>query len=928
MLKRFLLAMAVIAAFALPAGAQTTTGTIRGNVTDSEGAALPGVTIIVTGEQGVARTVVSGANGSYLIAAMPPGVYSVEATLEGMLSQKSEDIRVTIGGMTTVSFALRAGLSEEMTVTAAPPLLDLTSNQVSTNYSAELIEDLPTRRQFWDVVAMSPGISATTEWTASQSAYGSSITSNSWNVDGLNVTAPETGGAWWYINPETVEEIQVLGIGASAEFGNMTGAAINVVTKSGTNKFTGSLDGYFQFDDLTGTNVELADEEHPTYVRDHYHNVTGTLGGPLLRDRLWFFLAGETNRDREAEPGVDPDFPARYDWDRYDIKLDATFGAGTKLDAKGHWEDYEIGESGSAFISPSARGVRDYSNPAWGAGLSHVISDRSLLEVRYAGWWGDESYESLTGSTDPAFADYSPPGGGPTVYSGGLLFPFEYETYVHQGDVKLSHYASDFLHGDHDFRFGVGYNYGAAETLTKPGSGGGFYYHYTYEYEGTPYEYYYLYTFTPFLYGAKQESMSAFVNDSWRITDRLTLNLGVRYDRHNGRIPSYERLDENANGTGEMLPGVDDVIDWSLISPRLGFAWVATGDQKTVVRGSFGIYHDGSVSGNWSYPPPGIPPIQTFLCDGPATSCDDLYTETVFPTALNVDPGLDPPRSEQYSLGVERQIGSTMAVGATVLYKETKDLIGWEILDDGVYQEVPYTDPFTGRVYTLLDLCPAEEGCRPATIRKGNRPGAGSLAPDEDYHQKYSAFMLTFNRRHSDGWSLQGSYTWSRSEGLLPRPLSQSQGSVLYGSLDGSDPNEWLNADQLLQADRKHMFRVQGEVDLPWDFEGSMALNWQSGRPYARIDRARLGQGSTFFIIDPASDDRRLPSTTLLDLGLRKRFTFKNDLELELGVDVFNVLNEDSNTFWESLWVGPDESYVESDWVWPRRAMIRVGMEF
>jgi outer membrane receptor protein involved in Fe transport len=926
MLKRILLSVAVIVSLALPAGAQTTTGTIRGDVTDAEGGALPGVTVTVTGEQGVVRAVVSSENGSYLIAAVPPGVYSVEATLEGMLPQKADDIRVTIGGMSTVSFSLRVGLSQEVTVTAQAPLLDLTSNQVSTNYDAELLEELPTRRQFWDMVAASPGLSSTTEWSPSQSAFGSSITSNSWNVDGLNVTAPETGGAWWYINPETIAEIQVLGIGASAEFGNMTGAAINVVTKSGTNKFAGSLDAYLQFDSLTDTNVELEGQEHPTYVRDRYHNATGTLGGPLRRDRAWFFLAGETNRDRESVPGVDPNFPARYDWDRYDLKLDFAWSESTKLDAKGHWEDFEVGDSGSAFIAPSARGVSVDSNPAWGAGLSHVITDRTLLEVRYAGWWGDESYQSLTGSTEPAFADYSPPGGGPTVYSGGLLFPIEYKTWVHQADVKLSHYAADFLHGDHDFRFGVGYNYGAAETLSKAASSGGFYYHYTYEYEGTPYEYYYLYTFTPFTYGAKQEAGSAFVDDSWRVTDRLTLNLGVRYDRHNGRIPSYERLDENGHGTGEMLPGLDNVIDWSLISPRLGFAWVATGDQKTVVRGSFGVYHDGSVSGNWNYPPPGIPPIQTFLCDGPATSCDELDSETIFPTALNVDPGLDPPRSEQSSLGVERQIGATMALGAAVVYKETKDLIGWEILDDGIYEPVPYTDPFTGKQYTLLNLC--DEGCRPATIRKGNRPGAGSLTPDEEYHQKYRALMLTLNKRRSNGWSLKSSYTWSRSEGLIPRPKRQTQGSALFGTLDGTDPNEWLNADQLLQADREHMFRVQGAFDLPWSFEGSLALNWQSGRPYARTDRARLGQGATFFIIEPASDDRRLPSTAMVDIGLRKRIKLRDDVALELGVDVFNVFNEDANTDWDSLWVGPGERYVPDSYVWPRRAMIRLGVDF
>jgi hypothetical protein len=232
-------------------------------------------------------------------------------------------------------------------------------------------------------------------------------------------------------------------------------------------------------------------------------------------------------------------------------------------------------------------------------------------------------------------------------------------------------------------------------------------------------------------------------------------------------------------------------------------------------------------------------------------------------------------------------------------------------------------------VHSLLNIC--DDGCRAPTVRKGNRPGVGSLAPGEDYHQEYSALMLTLDRRYADGWSLKGSYTWSKSKGLLPRPQIQSQGSTLYGSLDGTDPNEWLNAEQYLQNDRTHVFRVQGYVDLPWTTQASMSANWQTGRPYARLDRVSsrfLDQGSQFIIIDPASNDHRLPTSLLIDLGLRKNFALGNDMSLEVGLDVFNILNEDANTSWDSQWVGPDEEYTASNYVWPRRAMVRLGLKF
>ncbi len=923
MLKRFLPLLAAALVLALPAGAQTTTGTIRGDVTDDAGDALPGATITVTGARGVERVVASGANGSYLTPALAPGAYSVEAALEGMQTQRADDVRVTIGGTATVDFALSGTFTEELVVTSAAPLLDLTSSEMGTNYSSEFTEDLPTHRNFWDLVSVSPGMSQSTEDSTSQTAYGSSITSNSWNVDGLDVTGPETGNAWWYVNPDIIEEIQVLGIGAPAEFGNMTGAAINVVTKSGGNEYKGSFNSYFQFDELTDEGAKI---NGIPYSRDKFEDITLSLGGPIKRDRAWFFVAAQYSRDAFAVPGVEPQFAPETAYDRYDAKLDFSFSDRTQLDAKYHFEEYDIAETGSAFIAPEAAGAEFGENPAVGAGFSHTISNRTLFEAHYAGWWGDDFWRSQTGSTESTFIDFSPPGGGPAVQTGNIAYPYDYELYRHQGDVKMSQFAEDFLHGDHDFRFGIQYSYGSADTISFP-AGNGYYYAYDYDYYGTIYPYYYLYTWTPFHYGNEQHSTAAFVDDSWRVNDRLTLNLGVRYDIHKGWIPDYPRLDASQSPTGETIPGRDDVIDWKVLSPRLGFAYVVGEEARTVVRGSAGIYFDGNVGGNWNYPAPQTPPLLTFLCDGPPpTTCDfsepydvDLVGD------VGVDPNLDPPRAEQYSLGAERQIGDSMAAGIQLVYKETKDLIGWEILGDGVYDLVDFTDPITGEVVQLVSF--SDENA--PTIRKGNRPGAGSLAPGEEYHQDYRAAVITFERRQRDGWSLMSSYTWSKSEGLLPRAGLQTQGSPFYGSLNGSDPNEWLRAEQLLQNDREHMLRVQGDFNLPWNSEVTAALNWQSGRPYSRLARVTdLEQGGVGIVIEPASDDTRLPSVMLLDVGLGKRFSLGSDVELKVDLQIFNLLNDDSNQFWEDLNLGPNEVLVASDFVYPRRAMVRLGVDF
>lgn len=920
------LSLCVLAAglLALPLSLSAqTTGSVRGEVSRAGEGPLAGAAVVLTGEpiRGAERRAETGPSGDFFFNGLPTGAYSVRAELTGFTPQVLNEVRVRINTTTSVTLFLTPleEITDELTVTSEAPLINLTGSEVGSNYSSDFIEDLPTKRNFWDLVSASPGMSQTTEGSDRQVAFGSNVQSNSWHVDGLDTSAPETGSAWWYINPDTIAEIQVLGIGAPAEFGNMLGAAFNVVTKSGTNDFKGAFNAYFQDDALTGENITLADSEHPHFTRTEFHDLTLTAGGPLRQDRAWFFAGVERLRDAIAQPGVDPAFAPLNRADRYDVKVDVRITDGNQLALKGHYEEWGIPESGSAFIAPSASGFESGTNPAWGLNFTSVLTNKDLFEFHYAGWWGDDLWRSQTGSTEPPFVDFSPPGGGPPVYSGGVPYPFDYVTYINQADVKLSHFADDFIKGSHDFRFGVQYSNGSAETDISAGFGGGYYYRYEY-YPGYPY--YYKYTFTPFRYGAKQDSIAGFADDSWKVTDRLTLNLGVRYDHQQGRIPSYPRLDEDGRETAEKLPGISGVIDWNTISPRLGFAYVATEDQKTVVRGSAGIYRDGNVSGNWDYPPPALGPAQTFLLD-PDTGQYDILLFEVITDEFAIDPDLQAPRTYQYALGVDRQFGDSWAAGAQLVLKKTDNLVGWEILGDGVYEPFLYTDPQTGKVFELANIIESP------TVRKGNRPGAGSLAgAGAKYEQDYRALLLTLQKRFRKGGSLMGSYTYSKSTGLIPRMLSSTQFNPFYGSREGTDPNNYINADQNLQGDRKHMFRLQGTFDLPWELELTGVVNLQSGRAYARQARVPLNQGLTTIIVEPASDDRRLPSTALVDLGIGKRFKLGGDVVLKLDAQVFNLLNEDANQFWETLVLGPGDRFQESDWVLPRRVMLRLGVEF
>jgi len=292
-----------------------------------------------------------------------------------------------------------------------------------------------------------------------------------------------------------------------------------------------------------------------------------------------------------------------------------------------------------------------------------------------------------------------------------------------------------------------------------------------------------------------------------------------------------------------------------------------------------------------------------------------------------IDPDLQAPRALQYSLGLEHQVGRDYSVGIQGVYKNTKNLVGWE-WTGGAWQEVPFVDPFTGNSYTLWSQT------EQPLLFKGNQPGPNPTGITDPYWQKYQALILTFNKRYSNGWSMQASYTYSKSWGLIPRMLTNSQFNPFYGGSDGNDPNNYINANQRLQGDRPHMFRIAGTSELPGGIGFSGVINIQSGRPYNRQIRVGgLGQGTSRVIMDPAGSNSaafgelRYPTEKRVDLSLNKVFDISG-ARLKIDAQVFNLLNEGTYTLNQSLVLQPGDQFVRTDFFWPRRLMLRFGFEF
>ena len=607
-----------------------------------------------------------------------------------------------------------------------------------------------------------------------------------------------------------------------------------------------------------------------------------------------------------------PNFPSALDSDRSDLKLSWSLNDSQLMDLKLHYEDYNF-PSGDAFATPSASAVEFGTNPAWGLRYQAVLNANQTIEAHYAGYTGEDFWHSQTESTEPPFIDYT---NNPETYSGGLWYPYDYELSRDQVDVKMTQHADGLITGEHDFKFGISYGQGENDTIITSGANGTYYYKYEY-YAGYPY--YYKVEARPYHYGAESDSWAAFVDDAWRINDKLTLNVGVRFDQHGGDIPSYDRLDQQSRPTGEKIPGINNVVDWSLVSPRIGFAYQTS--DKGVLRGFYGKFYDANVTGNWDAPPVDAP---SYVYSFSANRNGPYEVFSVFEQdGTNINPDLDAPETDQITFGYEHQLSRYMAVGIQGILKDTKNLIGWEILDDGVYEFQEFTNPVDGSPLLLANVI------EQPTLRKGNRPGPGAvgLPPDAEYEQDYEGLVLTFTKRHSNGWSLNSSYTWSDSEGLTPRPLGQTQNGPFYASREGSDPNNWINARQALQGDREHMFQLQSTFELPWQLTGSVVYNYLDGRPYSRQARFPLAHGGTRVIVRPASKDLRLPSQSVIDLALGRKFQVA-DTQLRFDIQVLNATNEDDHDFWRTLNVPAGSQFTPTAFIFPRRVMLRLGIEF
>ncbi len=928
--------LVAVALLATPVIAQRVTGQVAGTAKDESGGLMPGVTATLSGKQIIGeRAAVTSDQGFYRFLNLPPGLYELAFTLDGFAPETVSDLRVSLGATTTFNVVMKiGGLAEAITVIAESAVVDTTSNEVGVNFGRDWLEAAPiARSSFNDLVAQAPGSLQAGEQSARTMVYGSSYDENSFQLDGADVNDNFFNESLAEANPDIIAEIEVLSLGAPAEYGNLTGAVYNVVTRQGGNEFHGDVNYYYQSDGLTGRNTNDEEDGGFPYTREEFSDYSVQLGGPIAKDRLWFFASYNKQEDGWLETGADPAVgplaSSFEDAERTFLKANLQINPNHSLVFSYNIDEHSETVGIDASSAPSTAFKRTTETPTPSLGYTAVLSDRTLLDVRATGFRS----EVFLGPADPGaplrqprFIDIDN-----YYYYGGHYYFYDLEPTRTTVNAKLSHLADDFMGASHDFRFGVQYNESSAGglygyndlVLTYPDSYPGFGYGYS----------------RPiFSYSGNTEAFAVFIDDTVRVNDRLTFNVGVRYDENRAFSEGQAELDENGNPTGVVFPEVEHYT-WEYVSPRLGFNYQLTDDGSMVLKGHLGRYHRAIATGEFAnIIGPSIKPFFAGVYDTFAGQFEflDQITDN---TNLLVDPNYESPRTDQYILSLERQFKGNIGVALNLVYKRGSDFAAWRDIG-GIYEPVIWIEGDYNLDGVVDPDDPFATGA-PLELQRligGDQVFIISNRPEMDTDIKVASLVV--NKPMSNNWSMISSLTYLRSEGRTPDSapgfgVSGGGTSILQrGGLQfrrfGRNPNDFVNSGGRLRGDIPIQFKTQFVYRFPKDFLVSANIAHRDGANRVRVVRPprSVTELNTGILGEERGDFTRLPNQTLVDVRVEKAFALPNDVEIALSADIFNLFDDDANDGVRSDNPLASTFGLPDDFVLPRRVMAGAKIRF
>lgn len=844
--------------FPLAAFAQET-GSISGVVRGSDGAALPGVTVTVSGPLLPAgKTTATDENGAFSFLRLPPGDYEVRAELSGLGNVQRQAV-VALDRDTQVDLGLNPTLQDEITVSTALPIIDVKSSDIQANFTSEQIEDLPVPRTYRGLFQLAPGVAENLRNTPNA---GASRMDNTYLIDGINVTNPHYGDILPDVTELDIAEVSIKRGGISAEYGRAAGMVVNAVTKSGTNELNGEVRLEYQPADFVADNK--ATNIQNTIDRDL---IAGSLGGPILRDRLWFYgsvnLPTRTTTERRNNTGAIPD--EKLDTQEFFGKLTANPGQSHFLNLSARSRDTETENANLTSNNHPNVATEDSTDYLLGT-FSWVwnLTADSFTELKLN---HNEENNSSTPINDlgyrPAFNALRPDLVGRFTTATGFVFGgataagqnvgagdlYNFQDFE-RDEARLAYQKFAILGGSrHDLRAGVTFDR-SEERLERRANGWG------------------AITFVPATaitsarfsasyvslqppHTGRADTWGVFLQDQISIGERTTVTAGLLVNRD-------EYFGEDLGST----PGTKTKVkiltfDWDQqIQPRLGVSFVPSPQLGDKIYANFGRYYNTE---NKSLTR-AASPTRIFTNRAFFDLNGNLISDTPAANTQNkaIEDGLDPMYTDEILVGYARPLGVTWSAEVWGMYREVSDFFE-DVSADGL----------------------------------GSGPFRVAQLPDA--FREYTAATLEVNRRPADDrfmrLRLNASYTWSRLEGNWDIDYAEQ---LFYNSSilnDGPGVLISQNREGLLRGDRTHLAKLFATVEPLDRLRVGSYIRYQSGGAWeARAQPATNVSSGYHYYLEPAGS-RRMEDWLNVDLLTSYEFRFAG-VGLEVEARMTNVFDE------------------------------------
>ncbi len=937
----------LLASSAAFAQVSSTTGSINGKVTDNTGGVLPGVTVTASSPsmQGI-RTDVTNEAGEYRFPAVAPGQYKLVYELPGFGTVNREGVQVGLGFTATVNTELSvASLQETVTVSGESPVVDVSTTTTASNFGEERLAALPNARDFWTVLAASPAIIVSRidvggSAAGTQTGYAVYDTKEDQHrpmVEGI-VNTEGTGGAGFYYDYGAIDEVAVQTKGHTAEM-PWPGVWSNFIFKSGGNEFRGKVYGDYQNKGVQRENIpdtstflcpggrcgNLTPSDLNRMVA--YRDLNADVGGYVKKDTLWWYVSV---RDQNIKTQV-PNFPVKaFETGLRNIggKLTYALSQNNKFTAFAQGGQKHQPNRLDTFLVPAtiARHSSEESTwqqKYWGhtykAGYESVISDKTFLEIRT----GQFKYEwpNFRYSETPAYADLAT-----SIVSGGNRDGW-YNIPSRNQIAGSATYFQDGWLGSHSFKLGgewfretFTFERGVGTNGVLPGD----VLHVLNN--GAPTE---VLTFlTPSTSEQGVRTLGLYVQDTWRMTSRVTVNLGIRFDQYKSFLPEQKGPAVGKFNTTQVdYAAVGNVLTLNHPVPRIGLIYDVTGAGRTVVKANYAQYF-------WN---PG-----TDIANLVNPNSQDYYRRFNWTDGANLPAGTAGRGNGVFDLG--ETIGVATAafggVGTTVLDPNLKNTKTSEVSAWVEHELLPGIGLQAGYVYRKIDDFrvrininrPLSAFNVPVVIRDPGPDGSFVTSADDgpnintfnlnpanlalpvvntltnlDGNGEYHTVEFSANKRQTGRYSLAASFSkrWNRDH------ATAYFGQNLRAVATPSTPSDLINTDGGRYNFSMWTAKINGSYDAPFQIRLTPALRFQSGQPFGRTINASNAFGiggtgginyGTQRILTEKLGTRKQDNIAILDVRAEKYFSMPNSRRIGVFFDVYNITNSkaEQNINWTS----------------------------